>query len=369
MKDVECLVIGGGPAGLSAAIAAAQNGVSVLVVDENAAPGGQLFKQIHKFFGSQDHQAGIRGYAIGRQLLKDAETAGVNVLLNTRCFGIFDDNVVGLVQNDHVWHVHPLKVIIATGASENALAFPGCTLPGVMTAGAAQTLINVHRVMPGKRVVVVGTGNVGLIVGYQLLQAGAQLACVVEAAPTIGGYAVHANKLRRAGVPFYLGHTVVKAAGKDSVKEVHIAPVDNRFCPIMEKSFVVDADTIALAVGLHPRIELSQMAGANIIYNSVMGGHIPNHNADMKIQENFFVAGDASGVEEASTAMEEGRLAGLAAAVELGRIDPTCGEQQRSDVRRRLQTLRSGDFGTKRAAAKAEIFARCTICTDEIERK
>jgi thioredoxin reductase len=217
-------------------------------------------------------------------------------------------------------------------------------------------------------VVVVGTGNVGLIVGYQLLQAGAQLSCVVEAAPSIGGYAVHANKLRRAGVPFYLGHTVVKAAGRDSVEEVHIAPVDNCFCPIMEESFVVDADTIALAVGLHPRIELSQMAGANIVYNSVMGGHIPNHNADMKIRESYFVAGDASGVEEASTAMEEGRLAGLAAAVELGHLDPISGEQQRSDVRHRLQTLRSGDFGAKRAAAKAEIFAEHAIC-DGAERK
>ena len=91
------------------------------------------------------------------------------------------------------------KIVMATGASENALAFPGCTLPGVMGAGAAQTMINVNRVLPGQKIIMVGSGNVGLIVSYQLMQAGADVLALIEAAPKIGGYGVHAAKIRRAG--------------------------------------------------------------------------------------------------------------------------------------------------------------------------
>ena len=358
MHKVECLVIGGGPAGLAAAIEAANNGVKTLVIDENPLPGGQLFKQIHKFFGSQEHKAGIRGFVIGQQLLAEAKAAGVEVSLNTRCWGIFDNNIIGIVRNGKSEKIEAKKVIIATGASENALSFPGCTLPGVMTAGAAQTCINVHRVLPGEKVIMIGTGNVGLIVAYQLMQAGAEVVAIIEAAPQVGGYDVHANKIRRASVPIYLSHTVIEAKGNGQVEKAVIAPVDNKFEPDKSRAFEQACDTICFAVGLTPRIELPQMAGVPITFHGVLGGHMPLHDENLKVKENFFIAGDLAGVEEASTAMEEGRLAGLAVAIELGYVKKTVGEANLNNIKRRLSKLRSGQFGIKRATAKAEIHTR-----------
>ena len=147
MREIEFGVVGGGPAGLSAAIEAAKCGVKVAVFDENERPGGQLFKQIHKFFGSKEHGAGIRGIDIGTQMLEDAEKYGVEVRLNTAVWGIFDGPQLGISSNQKVSRVSMKKVLLATGANENALAFPGWTLPGVMGGGAAQTMINIHRVL------------------------------------------------------------------------------------------------------------------------------------------------------------------------------------------------------------------------------
>ncbi|MDD4449939.1 MAG: FAD-dependent oxidoreductase, partial [Sphaerochaeta sp.] len=214
MMERDIVVIGSGPAGLCAAIEAAEAGAKVLLVDENAKPGGQLFKQIHKFFGSREHSAGVRGIDIGTLLLKKAEDLNIEVWLNTEACGIFDQDKVWVVRDkSKSMTIHAKRIILATGANENVVNFPGWTLPGVMGAGAAQTMINLHRVLPGKKILMIGSGNVGVIVSYQLLQAGAEVKAVVEAAPQLGGYGVHTAKVRRAGVPFYTGHTVLEARG------------------------------------------------------------------------------------------------------------------------------------------------------------
>ena len=220
MKTIttDIAVIGAGPAGLSAAIEAAKTGAKVLLADENRLPGGQLFKQIHKFFGSKEHLAGTRGYEIGQQLIEEARKNSVDIMLNTLAFGIFAENKIGLVREGRCYELDAEKIILATGGQENYLAFEGSTLPGVMGAGAAQTMINVNRVLPGKRVVMLGSGNVGLIVSYQLMQAGADVLALVEAAPNIGGYGVHAAKISRAGVPILTSHTVVRAFGDGEVQ-------------------------------------------------------------------------------------------------------------------------------------------------------
>ncbi len=205
----EVAVIGAGPAGLCAALEAHKLGARVTLIDENALPGGQLFKQIHKFFGSKEHLAGVRGYEIGRQLLKDLERSAADVMLNSVAYGVFAPNTVGVVQRGEHYAIEAKKIILAAGAKENYMSFPGSTLPGVMGAGAAQTMINVNRVLPGKRIVMLGSGNVGLIVAYQLMQAGASVEALVEAAPNIGGYGVHAGKIRRAGVPILDRKSVV----------------------------------------------------------------------------------------------------------------------------------------------------------------
>lgn len=356
MTNTEIAIVGAGAAGLLAAIEARRAGAQVTVIDENLSPGGQLFKQLHKFFGSKAHRAGVRGFRIGEELLVDSEDLGVDVLLDAVCWGLFEGNNLALQCNDRSELLHYEKLILATGAQENALPFPGWTLPGVMGAGAAQTLVNIHRVLPGRRALMVGAGNVGLIVAYQLLQAGADVVALVEGLPQIGGYGVHASKIRRAGVPILTRHTILRAEGVDSVQSATIAQVDEAWQPIPGTEQTLDVDTICLAVGLSPMSELVWMAGCEFTYIGSLGGHIPLHDENMETTvPGIYVAGDIAGIEEASTAMEEGRLAGLAAAEALGYASEDT-RQRKEKARRALDQLRAGPFGEERLAAKFRIL-------------
>ncbi|KJS87001.1 MAG: pyridine nucleotide-disulfide oxidoreductase [Peptococcaceae bacterium BICA1-8] len=357
MKHRDAVIIGAGPAGLAAAVEIAKAGGQVTLLDENNKPGGQLFKQIHKFFGSSEHLAGTRGYNIGLQLLENTKALGVEVILDAPVHGIYHDRVVSFSHKGKEQSIDAQKIILATGASENTLAFPGSTLPGVMGAGAAQTMINVHQVLPGKKILMVGSGNVGLIVTYQLLQAGANVLALIEAAPQIGGYGVHAAKIRRAGVPILISHTIKEVWGNDEVEGALVTQIDKNWQPVphTEKSF--DIDTICIAVGLSPLTELAWLAGCRFTYIPRLGGHIPIHNSDMETTvPGIYVAGDITGVEEASSAMEEGRLAGIACAQALGLYDAKRALILKDQVWDRLNALRTGPFGEGRRQAKEELL-------------
>jgi sarcosine oxidase subunit alpha len=175
-----------------------------------------------------------------------------------------------------------------------------------MGAGAVQTMVNVHRVRPGGRAVMVGAGNVGLIVAYQLVQAGIEVVRVVEAAARVSGYGVHAARLRRTGVPILTDTTVAEAQGGDRVERVRLDPSGE----------VIECDLVCLAVGLRPQPELCQMAGCRLEYHARTGWHVPARDENRQTSvAGLFVAGDVCGIEEASTAMEEGEIAGTAAAL------------------------------------------------------
>ena len=363
MEPKPVVVVGAGPAGLCAAIELKKAGSPVILMDENDRPGGQLFKQIHKFFGSREHRAGTRGFDIGTQLLKDSLELGIDVRLETEVVGVDPGLRVWTVERrERSRLVEASRLILATGATENALAFPGWTLPGVMTAGCAQTLINVYRVLPGKRVLMVGSGNVGVIVGYQLLQAGAEVVGVVEAAPSLGGYGVHTAKLARAGVPFHVSTTVVRADGAESLERAKIASLDADFKPIPGTERTLEVDAICLAVGLTPSTELSSLAGCRTIFVQELGGRMPLHDEFMRSSvEGVYVVGDTAGVEEASTAMEEGRLAGIHAAWSLGYLDEQAMRSGVEETRRRLDALRQGAFGKKRYDAQARVLKESLV--------
>lgn len=360
MIKTELAIVGAGPAGLSAAIEARQAGVDVLLIDENARPGGQLFKQIHKFFGSRAHKAGIRGMNIGTGLLQESEKLGIRTWLNGEVCGIENGHNLWVVrERSRSEIVKAKKIILATGATENAVTFPGWDLPGVMGAGAAQTMINVNRVLPGKRVIMVGSGNVGVIVAYQLLQAGAEVAAILEAAPKLGGYGVHTAKVSRAGVPFYVSHTVKRALGTDHVEAVEIVELDSSFKQIYGTERILDVDTVCLATGLTPLTELAWLAGCEFNFVPALGGHLPVHDDKMhSTQPDVFIAGDISGIEEASTAMEEGRLAGINVAAELGYITGDEANVRSQEIWESLNSLRSGYFGQKRRDAKDSMLQK-----------
>ncbi|MQN01012.1 MAG: FAD-binding protein [Lachnospiraceae bacterium] len=380
MERFDLIIVGAGPSGLSAAIEAAKRGMKVVVFDENARPGGQLFKQIHKFFGSKEHKAKIRGFHIGEQLLQEARDAGVKVELNATVVGLYQDREVVVRMGEEVHHFKGDAVIIATGASENMVLFDGWNLPGVMGAGAAQTLMNLYGVKPGEKVLMLGSGNVGLVVSFQLLQAGCDVVALVDAAPKIGGYGVHAAKVARTGVPFYLSHTIKKVEGTDHVTGVTIAQVDNHFQFIegTEKHF--DVDTVCVAVGLSPMSQLLKMAGCEMEDNPKRGGQVPIIDDYGKTSvPGIFSAGDVSGIEEASSAMIEGRMAGVAAAEYLGFMTADEKKTELDKLSTSLESLRQGMFAPKNRGKNiteteegipisTNLLSKGFVADDEIER-
>lgn len=357
-NNYDVVIIGAGPAGLAASIEAANAGCKVLLIDENNKPGGQLFKQIHKFFGSREHKAGTRGINIGNELLNDTKDLDIDVLLNTEVCGLTKDKKIWINENKtKSREIQAKKIIVATGAYENSVQFDGWDLPGVMGAGAAQTMINLNRVLPGQKVLMLGSGNVGVIVSYQLMQAGADVVAIVEAAPSLGGYGVHTAKVARAGVPFYTSHTIKKAYGTERVEKVEIVQLDSNWKEVEGSEKTFEVDTICLAVGLTPMVELIYLAGCEFTFIGSMGGYVPVHDRYMRTTVNgIYVAGDVAGIEEASTAMEEGRLAGISVAYDLELVDEDRAEERIKEIWNKLDSLRCGQFGEKRRIAKDQIL-------------
>jgi len=356
------VIVGAGPAGLYAGIAAAKQGVHVLLVDENHCPGGQLIKQTHRFFGSKEEQAGTRGIHIAEELYQQITlTKKIDLLLNTTIIGYYKKQtghtliaLTRLKTGQELTEITTDKIIFACGARENMLAFPGNDLPGVYGAGGVQTLMNMYGVTPGSTVLMVGAGNVGLIVSYQLLQAGVNVCRVVEALPTIGGYHVHAAKLRRCNIPIYTSMSIKEAVGTEKVTGAVTMRLTHDLCPIKKSEETISCDAICLAVGLTPSTELIMQTGAKMTYLSLAGEYVAIHNQYMETtRKGVYVAGDLANIEEASTAMLEGKIAGLSAAKSLGYKEAA--DENLEVYCNRLEDLRQGSFGKAAQKAKRQI--------------
>ena len=303
-RQTQVLVLGGGPAGLCAAVELGRLGVQVLVVDDKPDLGGKLTLQTHQFFGSvAECWAGVRGVEIARILAQQVHLLPtVEVWLDSTAVGVFADGKVGVAAPDGYRLVTPQALLVAMGAREKSLSFEGCDLPGVFGAGAFQTLVNRDLVRSSSRLFVLGGGNVGLIGAYHALQAGIDVVGLVEALPEVGGYKVHADKLRRLGVPIWTRHTVLRAgadAGGERLDSVTIAEVDDRFqaLPGTERTFS-GVDTLLIAVGLNPCDELLAKAE--------------------QLQLKVYSAGDTAEIAEASAAIFSGRIIGRQIANDLG---------------------------------------------------
>ncbi|MCK4348583.1 MAG: FAD-dependent oxidoreductase [Thermoplasmatales archaeon] len=284
------LIIGGGPAGMSAAIELGKMGVKCIICDDKQDLGGKLSLQTHNFFGSiRDCFAGSRGMDIGNDLASLVkEDKKLDIWTNSPVVGVFIDGLVGVVKDGKYVLVKPKRILVTAGAREKTIAFPGCDLPGVYGAGAFQTLVNRDLIKPTKKLFIVGGGNVGLIGAYHALQAGIDVMGIVEALPKCGGYKVHLDKIKRLGIPIYTSHTVLKAEGKDHLKRVIISEIDEKFRPIKGTETVFEADTLLIAVGLTPVDELRKQAE--------------------KFGLKTYAAGDADIIAEASAAMFSGRI-------------------------------------------------------------
>ncbi|MEJ2277539.1 MAG: FAD-dependent oxidoreductase [Candidatus Lokiarchaeota archaeon] len=292
--ETDVLIIGGGPAGLSAAKTISNKEVSILLVDDKDRLGGKLVLQTHKFFGSQkDVYAGQRGIEIAKILGESIKAQdNIEIWLNSSALAVFSDKVVGILKNGNEYVlIRPKCLLIATGAREKMLIFPGDIIPGVYGAGAFQTLVNRDLVKAGEKIFIVGGGNVGLIAGYHALQAGIEVVGLIEAMPRCGGYKVHEDKLRRLNVPIYTRHTILSANGTEKVESVTIAELDDNWNPVEGTEKTFQCDTILIAVGLNPVNEFYEKA------------------EEFGIKT--WIAGDAQEIAEASAAIYTGKIEGL----------------------------------------------------------
>ena len=290
--ETDVLIIGAGPSGMAAARELGASGFNVILVDDKDRLGGKLVLQTHKFFGSEDDcRAGIRGTKIAEILAEELQRfSSIDVWMESVVLAVFSNGSIGVRRADGYKIVTPKQLLVAAGAREKSLPFPGSTIPGVYGAGAFQTLVNRDQIRCSERIFILGGGNVGLIGAYHALQAGMTVVGLAEAMEKCGGYKVHADKILRMGVPIYTRHTVLAAHGGENLESVTIAEIDENFNPVpgTEKNFKVD--TLLVAVGL---------SSVNEFHSKAVEYGIPS-----------MLTGDSEEIAEASAAMFSGRICG-----------------------------------------------------------
>jgi sarcosine oxidase, subunit alpha len=348
MIHTQVLIIGGGPSGLTAAKMVCEAGCSTILVDRSHLLGGQLTKQTHKFFGSKDQYAKIRGIDIATTLQKDlAGFENLTIMLESTVVGLYEDKVATLLQNNVYKKIKADVIILASGASEKFLAFENNDLPQIIGAGALQTLVNLYQVKPCQDLVMIGSGNIGLIVSYQMMQAGIKVKAIVEANDCIGGYKVHASKLKRLGVEIKTSTTIKRAIGKDRVEAVELVKLDSNYQEIPGSSEIIETECCVISVGLSPQHQLASMLNAKVGYVKELGGFVPLvDDSFMSSIDGVFACGDMIGIEEASSAMMEGYLCGLYVSAYLNKPHSNQ-EALISHYQTQLFELRHGLFGQK----------------------
>ncbi len=348
-KKINVMIIGAGPAGLSAAIELGKAGIETLLVDDKNRSGGKLVLQTHRFFGSKEFvYAGTRGIDIAKILSSEVKQYPVvEVWLNSPAVAVFSDHKVGVLKDNQQYAlIEPDILLIATGAREKTLRFPGNTLPGILGAGAFQTLLNRDLVIPGENYFIVGGGNVGLIAAYHALQAGIHIAGLAEILPQCGGYKVHLDKIKRLGIPIYTSHTILQADGKEKVECVTIAQVDEYFHPISGTERTIPCDGVLIAAGLNPVNEFYVQA--------------------QEFGFNVFSAGDAEEIAEASAAIVSGMVAAKNILSEIQDSPPSSIELEKLKSLKTILSAKPGKIIQAEKPAVHQGVRPVLHCTQEI---
>ena len=300
MKNADLVIIGGGPAGLAAAIEARRRGVeNLLILERDSELGGILNQCIHNGFGLHTFKEELTGPEYAARFVQQAQELGILCKLNTMVLDLAaDKTVTAMNRTDGLFQLHPKAVVLAMGCRERprgALNIPGYRPAGIFTAGTAQRLVNMEGYLPGRKVVILGSGDIGLIMARRMTLEGAEVQVVAELMPYSGGLKRNIVQcLDDYGIPLKLSHTVVDIQGKERVEGVTLARVENgRPIPGTEEHY--DCDTLLLSCGLLPENELSRAAGVRL--SPVTGGPAVNESLETSIP-GVFAAGNVLHVHD-----------------------------------------------------------------------
>jgi D-hydroxyproline dehydrogenase subunit alpha len=353
IEKKDLVIVGGGPAGMAAAIEARRAGVkSVCILDEGISLGGQVYRRFGPGFTVSDQHDVGHEFRDGQTLIDETLASGADIRTSTVVWGIWDKRIAYVRDDVHAGTIEAGAIIIATGARDRPVAIPGWTLPGVITAGAAKTMVAIQRVLPGRRILMAGSGPLALAFSAQLQALGANIVEVAEAAPAPGPLslarlAVEGDrqtmmdaarfraKLMISRVPFSYSTIVVRVEGESEVQRAVVARVDREWRVLPGSERTIEVDTVVLGYGLESSSELSRLIGCKLRYDHQRGGWIPERDAELRTSvPGVFAAGDGSGVGGAKHAEAEGRVAGIAAAGDLGALGS-------AEVRSRIAALRA----------------------------
>ncbi|MBE7026241.1 MAG: FAD-dependent oxidoreductase [Ruminococcaceae bacterium] len=316
MKDL--VIIGGGPAGMSAAVAAYKSGVkNILIIERDEHLGGILMQCIHNGFGLHKFGEELTGPEYAWKYEKQVKELGISVKLNTMVLDITEDKIITATNSvDGVFQIKAKAIILAMGCrerSKGALNIAGSRPAGIFSAGTAQKFVNMKGYMPGKNVVILGSGDIGLIMARRMTQEGAKVHAVCELMPYSGGLARNIQQcLKDFDIPLKLSHTVVEIHGRERLSGVTIAKVDENRKPIEETKEYIECDTLLLSVGLIPENELSK--SANIELSPVTGGAVVDQDRQTSVN-GIFACGNVLHVHDlVDFVSEEAETAGVASA-------------------------------------------------------
>ena len=339
IKQFEAMVVGAGPAGMAAALELSRHAVNTAIVDDAEAPGGQVYRPLPAAFKEASPKRMTPRQRTGQRLIQAflQPNANLTIFSQSSVWGAFEPYRLNVLHNDQIFELAYQKLIICEGANERVIPFPGWTLPGVMSIGGMQKLLCHQRLIPGKRILLAGSGPLLIAAAAELIRSGAHMTGVLETAKLLETMPLISEMFRQEGVLeesivhvipllkkrklFQQRSCIVEAHGTDRVEAATICQLDHDWRPIAASKRIVKTDAVGIGFGFKPGARLSRLCGCKHHFDSEKGGFVPIVDAYQAAgQADIYVAGDAAGIGGATMAEIQGGIAGLHAAYSLGRI-------------------------------------------------